>query len=204
MNIRLLTTKFHIPPWRDVGVSRPRLLERLNAGLNEHRKLTLVSAPVGYGKTTLISEWAHALAESPRFVWLSLDENDNDPQRFMYYWLAVFQPVDETFYEKIQSLLNLPQLPPINSVLDELINELAVLQTPIVLTLDDYHIISNPQIHEALEYFLDHLPTQVHLVITTRQDPPLPLARMRARREMTEIRAHDLRFSNRRSASIFC
>ena len=112
MNIRLLTTKFHIPPWRDVGVSRPRLLERLNAGLYEHRKLTLVSAPVGYGKTTLISEWAHASAKGIRFVWLSLDENDNDPQRFIYYWLAVFQPVDERIHEKIQPLLNLPQLPP--------------------------------------------------------------------------------------------
>ena len=203
MNIRLLTTKFHLPTWRDTDVSRPRLLERLTSGLQEKRKLTLVSAPVGYGKTTLISEWARSLTDNIRFVWLSLDEHDNDPQRFLYYWLAVFQQVDELIYEKIRPLLDLPQLPPVHIVLDALLNELAVLQIPVALTLDDYHIITNPQIHEALEYFLDHQPAQVHLVITTRQDPPLPLARMRARREMTEIRAHDLRFSMTEARQFF-
>jgi len=203
MSIRLLATKFHIPPWRDTGISRPRLLERLTTGLHENRKLTLVSAPVGYGKTTLISEWFHSLTDSTRFVWLSLDENDNDPQRFLYYWLAAFQQADELIREKIQPVLDRPKLPPVNVVMDELLNELAAFQMPVVLTLDDYHLIHNSQIHEALAYFLEHLPVQVHLVITTRQDPPLPLARMRARAQMTEIRAHDLRFSPTEARQFF-
>lgn len=195
MNIRLLATKFHIPPWRDAGVSRPRLLERLTTGLHENRKLALVSAPAGYGKTTLVTDWFHSMAGKLWVAWLSLNEADNDPEQFMCYWLAAFQQADESISGKIQTLLDLPHFPLFNVIMDELLNELAELQTPVALTLDDYHVITNPQIHKALEYFLDHLPAQVHLIIITRQDPPLPLARMRARGQMTEIRARDLRFS---------
>ncbi len=217
MAIRLLATKFHIPPWRAAALPRPRLLEQLTAGLRENRKLTLISAPAGYSKTTLVSSWLHQLAgeqgsrgagekSSPllpgssaplRFIWLSLDEADNDPARFLSYWLAAFQQVAESISEKIQPLLSLPplRLPPINVLLDELLNELAALEFPILLTLDDYHLITNPQIHQALDYFIDHQPAQIHLVLTTRADPPLPLARLRARGQMTEIRARDLRFT---------
>lgn len=200
MNIHLLTTKFHIPPWRTAAVARPRLLERLTAGLDQNRKLTLVSAPAGYGKTTLVTGWIHSLTQGGgnlRAAWLSLDEADNEPERFLGYWLAAFQQVDESLGEKIQPLLSLPPLrvPPARVLLDELLNELAASAFPILLTLDDYHVITNPQIHEALAYFIDHQPAHIHLVLTTRADPPLPLARLRARGQMTEIRAPDLRFT---------
>lgn len=195
MTFRLLATKFHIPPFRADWVSRTRLLDQLTCGLNENRKLTLVSAPAGYGKTTLITEWLHGISSGTfRIIWLSLDDADNDPERFIRYLLAAFQQVDPTINDKIQPWLNLPQLPPMAALLDELINCLTEFEIPILFTLDDYHVITNPQIHNALEYYLDHQPASVHIVITTREDPPLPLARLRARRQMTEIRARDLRF----------
>jgi len=198
MTMRLLATKFHIPPWQAAAVARPRLLERLTIGLREHRKLTLVSAPAGYGKTTLVAGWIHTLSQDSdnlRVGWLSLDEADNDPARFWRYWLAAFPPAHESFSEKFEPLLNLPQLPPVSVLLDELLNGLAALETPVLLTLDDYHVITHPQIHEALEYFVDYQPAQIHLAFTTRADPALPLARLRAKRQMTEIRARDLRFT---------
>jgi len=198
MTTPLLATKFHIPPWRAAAVSRPRLLERLAAGLHENRKLTLVCAPAGYGKTTLVTEWIHALSQegdSLRVGWLSLGEADDDPERFLRYWLTAFQQVDDSISGRIQPLLRLPQLPPVNALLDELLNQLAASESPILLTLDDYHVITNPQIHEALAYFIHHQPAHVHLVVTTRADPPLPLARLRARGQMTELRASDLRFT---------
>lgn len=198
MNTRLLATKFHIPPWRAATVARPRLVERLTAGLREKRKLTLVSAPAGSGKTTLVTGWLHPLSQeghNQRVAWLSLDEADNDPARFWRYWLAALQPVDDALSAKIQPLLSLPQLPPAAMLLDDLLNELGALEFPVLLTLDDYHLITNPQIHEALGYFIDHQPAHFHLVLTTRADPPWPLARLRARGQLTEIRAQDLRFT---------
>jgi LuxR family maltose regulon positive regulatory protein len=184
-------------------VSRPRLIERLNAG--PPCKLTLVSAPAGYGKTTLVAEWLSRKAEGGRVkdepihpfraAWLSLDAGDNDPARFLAYWLAALRRVDESIGQSAQSLLGMPQLPPLTAILDGLLNDLAAREDQVVLVLDDYHTITNPQLHDALEYFIEHQPTQVHLAIATREDPPLPLARMRARRQMTEIRAHDLRFT---------
>ena len=195
MTIRLLSTKFHIPNWREGSISRPRLLEQLSAGLRERRKLALVSAPAGYGKTTLISEWIHSLRAGPGVAWLSLDPADNDPERFLAYLLAAFQRADSAVGEKVGPLLALPQLPPGEMLLDELINVLSEADAAVLLVLEDYHAISNPAIHAGLDYFLDHQPAGVHLVITTRQDPPLPLPRMRARGQMTEIRARDLRFT---------
>lgn len=203
MSIRLLTTKFHIPSWRTSSVPRPRLLKQITSGLEECHKLTLVSAPAGYGKTTLVTEWLHSLGSSQSVAWLSLDSADNDPTRFLSYLLAAFQRGNETIRSKIQPLLDLPQLPPTNVLLDELINELTAVESPILLTLEDYHVISNPIIHEGLNYFLKHQPAGVHLVITTRQDPPLPLPRLRARREMTEIRARDLRFTPEETQQFF-
>ena len=202
---RLLETKFHIPPWRAGGVSRPRLVDRLHAGVNEHRKLTLVSAPAGYGKTTLVVDWLHQTGKTmPVFqrhpipdqvAWLSLDDADNDPAHFLGYWLSALRRVEDSLGQSAQSLLGMPQIPPLAEILDELINDLAALETQILLVLDDYHVINNPAVHDALEYFIDHQPAQLHLVITTREDPPLPLSRLRARGQMTEIRARDLRFT---------
>ncbi|KPL72049.1 hypothetical protein ADN00_16350 [Ornatilinea apprima] len=203
MNIRLLSTKFHTPAGRETGVPRQRLLERLNHGLAEQRKLSLVSAPVGYGKTTLVSDWCRSLGDTVSFGWVTLDDKENDPERFLCYWLALFQQMDEATREPIQILFTLPQFPPMTIVMDDLLNILADLPTRLVVVLDDYHLIHNPQIHDALDYFLDHLPSQVHLVVITRQDPPLSLARMRARGQMTEIRAHDLRFSTEEAQRFF-
>jgi ATP/maltotriose-dependent transcriptional regulator MalT len=184
MNIHLLETKFHIAPWRVGAVSRPRLLEHISIGLSEGRKLTLVSAPAGYGKTTLISEWIHSLAlseEKRHFAWLSLEEADDDPERFFRYWLSALVRADGSLSGKIQPLLNLPELPSTNALLDALLNELAKLEAPLLLALDDYHVITTPQIHQAMEYFIDHQPAHIHLVLTTRVDPPLPLGRLRGR-----------------------
>ncbi len=203
MQTRFLETKFYIPSWREGGVTRPCLLEHLQSGLDERRKLTLVSAPAGYGKTTLIAEWLGTIANDSRIAWLSLDESDNDLSRFLGYWVASFRRANESLGANAQSLLDMPQLPPLNSFLDGLINDLSALEDSILLVLDDYHLISNSKIHEALEYFLDHQPAQVHLAITTREDPPFPLARMRARGQMTEIRAHDLRFTPQEATQFF-
>lgn len=203
MGSQFLATKFHIPLWREGGVTRARLLQRLQCGLDEHRKLTLLSAPAGYGKTTLISEWLGIITDDTYIAWLSLDESDNDLSRFLGYWVAALRQANESLGANAQSLLEMPQLPPLDSFLDGLINDLSALEDFMLLVLDDYHLIGNPKIHEALEYFLDHQPPQVHLVITTREDPPLPLARMRARGQMTEIRAHDLRFTPQEAGQFF-
>ena len=196
---RFLKTKLHIPAWRSGAVSRPRLVGRLCMGLNEDCKLTLVSAPAGYGKTTLVAEWIHTLSASStsqdHVAWLSLDEEDKDPARFLGYFVSALRSVDESLGQGIPSLIGMPQLPALSTIFDELINDLAALEERVILFLDDYHVISNPKLHEALEYFIEHLPAGFHLVMTTREDPPFSLARMRARGQMTEIRAHDLRFT---------
>ncbi len=203
---RYLETKFHIPPWHTGSVLRPRLVERLQHGLSSGSRLTLISAPAGYGKTTLATEWLHNHTHDRtgiRFAWLSLDEADNDPARLLGYWLTALMRQDESIGQGAWSLLNMPQIPPTTAVLDELINELSELRDRFILVLDDYHIITNPHLHDALEYFVEHQPAQFHLVITTREDPPLPLARMRVRGLMTEIRAHDLRFNQDETRQFF-
>ena len=203
MTDRFLETKFHIPPWRSDGVIRPRLLEELQAGLMEQRKLTLVSAPAGYGKTTLITSWLYSLTETTRNIWLSLEKSDNELARFLSYWAAAWNRISDFELQNILELLEAPQLPPFQNILDEIINALALLEEPATLVLDDYHIITNSLIHEMLEYFLEHQPPQAHLVIITRSDPPLPLARLRARRQMVEIRANDLRFTEEEASHFF-
>ncbi len=204
----ILTTKLHIPPQRADLVGRPRLIEQLDAGLSEGRKLTLASAPAGYGKTTLVVDWiahlkANKINSQPKIAWLSLDELDNDAVRFMRYFLAAFRHVDEMLGVQAQSLLEMPGPSPLSTLVDFLLNDLAVMGEHLVIVLDDYHLITNPDIHTALEYFLDHQPASTHLVLTTRADPPLPLARFRVRRQMTEIRAHDLRFLAEEARALF-
>jgi LuxR family maltose regulon positive regulatory protein len=204
---RLLKTKFFVPTWRTGAVSRPRLLERLQAGLDKQRKMTLISAPAGYGKTTLAAEWIFAIQSDRRtgmrVAWLSLDEGDNDPARFLSYLVSALRSVDGTLGQSALSLLEMPQLPPLSAIMDEMINDLAGLDYQMILFLDDYHIITNPDLQEALEYFLEHQPPAFHLTLTTREDPPFPLARMRAGRQITEIRAQDLRFTSEEALQFF-
>jgi len=203
MGPRILSTKTHIPLWNANGVSRPRLLDALKDGFNKSSKFILVSAPAGYGKTTLIAEWYHSLPERAQAGWISLDESDNDLGRFLRYLLAVIQNEFPDLGGETQAWLDLPQLPPVDHWMDELINELAALPQPFLLTLDDYHVITNPVVHLAVGYFLDHLPEQCTLIMTTRADPPFPLARMRARGQMVELRASDLRFTLEEGRSFF-
>jgi LuxR family maltose regulon positive regulatory protein len=205
----ILKTKLHIPPVRpdpSTGlrprlVSRPRLSEQLNAGLN--RKLTLISAPAGFGKTTLVAEWVHNLSEAEaadRIAWLSLDESDNDPACFLAYLTSALRTLEATLGEGTLSALQSPQPPPAEAVLTQLINEITAIPGRIVLVLDDYHLIEDQAIHEALAFLLARLPRQMHLVIATREDPHVPLARLRARGQLTELRAADLRFSRSEAA----
>lgn len=191
----LLETKFHIPSGRADGVARPRLIELLEKGLSAKHKLILISAPAGYGKTTLLGAWLHSLKDDVTCAWLSLDEEDNEHNRFLGYWVSAFSRADESLGREVRPLLEMGQLPSPAAVVDALINDLTELQRPVIVALDDYHVINNPQIHEVLARFVERLPENVHLVISARQDPPFPLARMRAHAQMTEIRAQNLRFT---------
>lgn len=173
-------------------VIRPRLLERLTDGLNG--KLILISAPVGFGKTTLVTDWLSTV-EIPS-TWLSLDEEDNDLSRFITYVVAAIQLIAPQIGDVIRPLLQSTQPPPPESILTLLLNELATLPHPFILVLDDYHLIDSKAVNDTLIFLLEHLPQQMHLVITTREDPNLPLARLRARHQLTEVRAVDLRFTN--------
>ncbi|MDQ3396771.1 MAG: LuxR family transcriptional regulator, partial [Deinococcota bacterium] len=191
MATTILATKLYIPPPRANVVVRPRLTERLNEGL--HCKLTLVSAPAGFGKTTLVSEWITG-GERPA-AWLSLDEGDNDPTRFMTYLVAALQTVVPNIGQGILGVLQSPQPPPIEAILIALLNEITTVPDSFVLVIDDYHVIDAKPVDHALTFLLEHLPPQMHLIITTREDPQLPLARLRARGQLTELRAADLRFT---------
>ncbi len=192
----LLQTKLYIPPIRPELVSRPRLIERLNAGL--HRKLTLVSAPAGFGKTTLVSEWVTGCERLT--AWLSLDEGDNDPTRFLTYLIAALQTIAANIGAGVLAVLQSPQSPSTESILTALLNEITTIPDHFVLVLDDYHVIDAKPVDHALTFLLEHLPPQMHLVIATREDPHLPLARLRARGQLTELRAADLRFTSSEAA----
>lgn len=192
----ILVTKLYIPPPRPELVSRSRLIERLNAGLRPECRLTLISASAGFGKTTLLSEWIHQKDEGRgriRFAWVSLDAGDNDPIRFMTYCVAALQTVQPGLGESVLPLIQSRQPLPIKELLTVLVNEMA--ESPVVLVLDDYHVIESEPIHTALTFLLDHLPPQMHLVIASRADPPLSIARLRARGQLAELRTGDLLFT---------
>ncbi len=196
----ILATKLYIPPHRPNVVSRPRLIQRLNEGLGQGpgRKLTLVSAPAGFGKTTLVSEW---IAGSDRpAAWLSLDEEHNAPSRFLAYLVAALQTIAPGIGDGVRSTLQAPQPPPIETMLTALINDITTLPDNFSLVLDDYHVIEAPAVDAALAFLLKHMPPQMHLVIATREDPQLPLAHLRARGQLTELRAADLRFTSTEAA----
>lgn len=197
MNTSLIATKLYIPPPRPVLVQRPRLVKQLDEGLRLGHKLTLISAAAGSGKTTLLSEWGVGAqrATHQRVAWLSLDEDDNDPARFWTYVIAALQAIRPQVGQSVLPMLQGPQPPPIRSILTTMLNEVTALSESIIFVLDDYHFITAQAIHDGLAFFLDHLPQQLHLVIATRADPVLPIARLRARGQLTELRAGDLRFS---------
>lgn len=193
MSTELLASKFFLPPLRSSLVPRPHLVQLLNEGLSAQRRLTLISAPAGFGKTTLVVAWLKGLNHPAG--WLSLDEADNDLPRFLAYLAAAFQHADESIGAPLVTRLQSPQLPEIKKVLTALLNEIALRADPFILVLDDYHLLTEATILEAMEFFLQHLPPQLHLVLTTREDPALPLARLRALDQLTEIRARELRFT---------
>jgi len=227
MSTPILATKLYIPPPRPKVVLRTHLIARLNEGHPSGRTpgVTLISAPAGFGKTTLLSEWVNDLrlriddlrldagSESQivnhklvlseveaskivnRVAWLSLDEGDNDPARFLTYLVAALQTIAADIGTGMSEVLQSPQPPPAESILTALLNEITSLSNNFVLILDDYHAIDAKPVDQALTFLLEHLPPQMHLVIATREDPHLPLARLRAQGQLTELRAADLRFS---------
>ncbi len=223
----VLATKLYIPPVRQKAVPRPRLVERLNAGLQYTPSILLISASAGSGKTTLVSEWVndlrHRHSPAPRPVqglasddlrledlnqienrkskirnqvaWLSLDEDDNDPTRFLIYLVSSVQTVLPEMGMELLTALQSPQPPPLETVLTAMLNEISTFPDDLILVLDDYHVIESKPVDQILAFLMEHLPHRMHLVIATREDPQLPLARYRARGQLTELRASDLRFT---------
>src|SRR5712691_11120761 len=190
----LLQTKLHIPRSRPGLVPRPRLIERLNQGIDG--ELTLVSAPAGFGKTTLLAEWlATAQAGKGPAAWVALDQNDNDPTLFWAYFIAALQAVHVQVGTRALALLHSLQPLPVETLLGTLVNELSAVSQRFVLVLDDYHLIGAQPVHQGIAFLLDHLPPQLHLVVAGRADPPLLLSRLRGRGELAELRAADLRFN---------
>ena len=213
MTESLLQTKLYIPPLRSNLVPRPRLIDQLNQSLDAGSKLTLVSAPAGYGKTTLITDWINNRLDTSHetcFSWLSLDEADNDPPRFFSYLIAALQKIDPFIGADVPSILETNADVPLEHLLTSLVNDIAYWagdhQAPtdqpdngaqrLVLVLDDYHLIGEFRIHESLDFLIDHIPSGMHLVIISRTDPPMPVGRLRVQQALTEIREADLRFTD--------
>ncbi|KTD85948.1 LuxR C-terminal-related transcriptional regulator [Paenibacillus etheri] len=196
MMIPIVSTKLYIPLPRPNVVNRTRLIEKMNEGL--HRKLTLVSASAGFGKTTVVSEWL-ATCDRP-VAWLSIDEGDNDPACFLTYLVASLQTMQTNIGEGVLGLLQSPQSLPIKSLLIPLLNEISAIPNPFILVLDDYHVIKASTIDQAISILIERMPPQMHLVIASREDPNLPIARLRARDLVTEVRVKDLRFTFSESA----
>jgi LuxR family transcriptional regulator, maltose regulon positive regulatory protein len=194
-----LATKFKIPQVRPDLLHRPRLIERLNEALD--REVTLVCTPAGFGKTTLLAEWA-ANARC-RVAWLSLDHEDNDPMRFWRYVILALHGISEPIGESIPELADLPAGLSSRGLVTALVNELESASDPVAVIIDDYHAIESEAIHDDMAFLLSHLPPMLHVLITSRADPPLPLARMRARGQMAELREADLRFTPEEVSVLF-
>jgi LuxR family maltose regulon positive regulatory protein len=189
----ILATKLYIPPPRPKIVFRSRLVEQLNEGLQRSPGVTLISAPAGFGKTTLISEWLVSCKRPA--AWLSLDEGDNELTRFLTYLVAALQTMAPKIGERVLEDLQSAQPPPTAALLTTLLNEITILSDNFILVLDDYHVIDSQPVDQALAFLVEHLPPQMHLVIASREDPPIPLARLRVRGQLIELRAADLRFT---------
>jgi len=194
----LLATKLHIPPTRPNLVKRSSLIKRLNLGLTN--KTTLISAPAGFGKTTLVTSWLDQ--NQPNTAWLSLDEGDNDPARFISYFFAALDKLNININVTDNTILDSPHYSNIERQMGVLINEIFSLglQEKIIIVLDDYHLIENQAVHQAINFLVENQPPQLHLVIVSREDPPLHLSLLRGRGEITEIRLADLRFDLKESA----
>ncbi len=199
----LLETKLYLPRPRGGLVARPRLSQRLDRGAAS--KLMLVSAPAGFGKTTLLAEWLATGPAAPTderaVAWLSLDEGDNNTGTFWTYFIAALRTVAPGIGAGALTLLQESQPPPIQTVLTTLLNDLGTIGSDLVLVLDDYHVVDARDVQDAMAFLLDHLPPHLHLVIASRADPALPLARLRARGELVETRAADLRFTPEEAAA---
>jgi LuxR family maltose regulon positive regulatory protein len=193
-----LVTKLFVPRLRPDRVTRPRLIARLSQGLGG--KLILVSAPAGFGKTTLVSEWLRQ-SKLP-FTWFSLDDGDNDPARFLACLVAALQQIGADWGQSVLGALCSPDRPAPAELVTLLINEIAADGSRFILALDDVHLITARPVHDALAFLLDNMPPHMHVVIMTRADPPFPLSRWRARRELTEVRADDLRFTGNETSTL--
>jgi LuxR family transcriptional regulator, maltose regulon positive regulatory protein len=193
---QLLRTKFYVPPIRSIQIARPRLSDLINAGLD--RALILVSAPAGYGKTTLVSNWLKE-TKIPS-AWLSLDGGDNDPIRFLQYLVAALKSIAPGIEDNLLGML--PGIRPaqFEDVINQLANELASVSNPFVLVLDDFHVIHSEAVQKIISYLLEHLPPRMHLALLTRTDPPLPLSRLRVRNQLLDIRVDQLRFTQAETA----
>jgi len=197
-----LGTKLNPPTGARRRVTRRALVKRLVS--DEPRRLTLVSAPAGWGKTTLLAEWAADSREQRPFAWLTLDRGDNDAVRFWGYAIEALRTLEPTVGSASLAALGVSGTNPIEVVLPPLINELAALDRPLVLALEDYHLIQSPEVHEGLTFLVERLPTTLEGAIATRIDPPLPLPRLRARGEMLEFRAPELRFDAAEAEELLC
>ncbi|NTV36837.1 MAG: hypothetical protein HGA53_07780, partial [Anaerolineaceae bacterium] len=195
MAASILSTKLFIPSIPPGVIHRPHLIDRLTSGVNAGHILTLLSAPPGYGKTTLLAEWV-ALHQGDT-AWLGLDEQDNNTVRFWTYFITALQTLSQKpLGQAATQMLESPQAFDPQTLLTSLVNDVAALDHPVIFVLDDYHIISNQAIHEGITFLLEHLPQTIHLVIVTRADPSLPINRLRGRGQITELRSSDLRFTN--------
>lgn len=200
MDSSILRTKLFVPAVSSQVVHRRRLMERLTAGFDAGKPLTLVSAPAGYGKSTLLAEWMSGYKD--RAAWLSLDERDNSPLRFWTYFVAALQTVSEPLGRGALKMLESSQQDfDSQTFLISLANQASTFERPVILALDDYHVISQADIHAGMNFLIEHLPPTLHLVIATRTDPPLPLSRLRVRGQLTEIRIADLRFDMEEASS---
>lgn len=203
----LLSTKLIIPQSRTALVPRPRLIEKLNTGLKG--RLTVISAPAGFGKTTLAVAWIKQLPAPDHLwqlkdcAWVSLDTNDNEPSRFMQYFISAVQTIQPDFGVEQLEILENSSKPVIETITKELLNDISVKDQPLLITLDDYHEIQNEDIHRVLQTLVDYLPPKAHLLITTRENPSLPLPRWRSRNWLTEITSKDLRFNQAESTDFF-
>ena len=205
MNPSLLATKLFVPTPHAKAVERVELRRRLSSDLlvdgRFSRKLTLVSAPPGFGKTSLAGEWLQTLPAGK--AWLSLDEKDNDPERFLAYLVSALQSAEPGLGTWVLDALQAPQAPSMDILLVRLVNDLAKIDRNLVLVLDDYHAVNAPPVDEVVAFLVDNLPPRVHIVLITREDPGLPLARYRARGQMLEIRADDMKFSSAEAVDFF-
>ncbi|MEI7847993.1 MAG: LuxR C-terminal-related transcriptional regulator [Chloroflexota bacterium] len=194
--MQILSTKLSIPPLRSRPVTRLRLIQKLNQGLDSG--LILISAPAGYGKSTLLSDWLSQLKYDS--AWFSLDDRDNDPARFLCYLVAALRQIDSSFGAVLENSLKSFSHSENETLLTPLINQMVQVDQPFCLVLDDYHVIQNQTVHQIISFLLDHRPPGLHLVIATRADPPLHLAKLRARSELLELRQLDLRFTLQEAA----